>query len=357
VTFSRPLADGRNYPQSSFPVLPQLGGSHFQHPRQCPAGVGSTLMTTHARYGLAAIARAELEEGDLILLPAYHCPALVEPFLWAGCRVTFYSMNPDLSPKMADFENQLKAARAVVLVRYFGFTGNTQELAILAREQGCMVIEDLAHAPFIEKLYGDFGVTSLPKFYPVTCGGEIWIAADRGAEALSHFLGDYRQSPLRWQLSLVLQKLRQRLPAESGEETDSTSTYTYFQEEGLREPLSARALAETGKHDANAVIVARRENYQFLGRLLEKSSIGSPLYARLGETDVPYVFPFILDDANTFDKIRNAGIPLFRWEELAPSACEVSADYRSKLIQIPCHQDVSDEDLGLIEATFRRVEP
>ena len=61
----------------------------------------------------------------------------------------------------------------------------------------------------------------------------------------------------------------------------------------------------------------------------------------LGERSVPYVFPAVLADAErAFPAIRRAGIALYRWEELAASECRVSASYRTRLVQLPCHQEI-----------------
>ena len=120
--------------------------------------------------------------------------------------------------------------------------------------------------------------------------------------------------------------------------------------------MSKGILAELARHDETGIINARRRNYRLLGKLFKDSDIGVPLYPELMPHEVPYAYPCILRDAGTFARIRNAGIPLLRWEELAPSACEISAAYRSKLIQIPCHQDLSVKDLGLIEATIKQME-
>ena len=313
-------------------------------------------MTTRARYGLAVIAKAELQQGDLVLLPAYHCRSLVEPFLWAGCRIRFYTMNKDLSPNLDAFESQLKAARAVVLVRYFGFDGNIKNLAKRAREQDCLVIEDLAHAPFIGELHGDFGVTSLPKFFPVTSGAEIWIAQSRDSDALAQILSSHRQNPVVWQLDSILARLRRGLFARKPADTEEFGAFHYFQEAGLRESVPRGTLAEIARHDESVVIEARRRNYRLLSGLFKNSSIGCPLYPGLKRGEAPYVYPYILEDTHTFGRLRNAGIPLFRWEELAPSACEISAAYRSKLIQIPCHQDLSARDLSRIEATAQALD-
>jgi perosamine synthetase len=355
IAFSKPLAYGSNYPEPAFPVLPHVPGSNSPRPRQSPEGVSAKFLTTRARYSLALIAKAALNEGDIALLPAYHCPALVEPFLWAGCRVKFYAMNSDLSPKMLGFAASLKAARAVVLVRYFGFDGNIAALAEMAQAEGCLVIEDLAHAPFIDQLYGDFGVTSLGKFFPVEAGSELWISRARYCEALSEKLERYTRNSLLWKLNSTIRRLRRSYFVRPRDKIGGGQVFSYFREETLWMPLSARVLPEIARHNEAEVIMLRRKNYELLDRLFSGLAIGSPLYPALQAGDVPYVYPYKIKDTATFDKIRNAGIPLFRWEELAPSACEVSNSYRGTLIQIPCHQDLTVEDLSLIELNAKSL--
>jgi hypothetical protein len=259
-------------------------------------------------------------------------------------------MNANLSPRPEEFEQLLKLARAVVLVRYFGFEGETKSLAGMAADQGCLVIEDLAHAPFINELYSDFAVTSLPKFFPVTSGAEIWVAEGRRPDAVQRALTSHRQNPLRWQINLLLHKLRRRIHSPAA--GDQAGALVYFQEPWLGKPASRKEMEEIARHDESEIIAARRSNYQRLDERLKNSSMGRSLYPGLGPGDTPYVYPFVLGDSAGFDRARNAGIPLFRWEELAPSTCETSRDYRSKLIQVPCHQDLSADNLDLIEATL-----
>ena len=184
VHYSKPLAHGHDFPDPVLSILPTERGLEPASTRPLPVGAEALLRMSRARYGLGLLASSQLQEGDRVLLPAYHCPALVEPFVWAGCQIIFYPLDEYLNPVPADFERLLDGVRAVVLVRYFGFDKSIAKNTKIAQNSNCLVIEDLAHAPFISELYGDFGVTSLPKFYPVRAGSEILAAESRSIEAL-----------------------------------------------------------------------------------------------------------------------------------------------------------------------------
>ena len=59
---------------------------------------------------------------------------------------------------------------------YFGLENSVKQVLEVVRSHNCLVIEDLAHAALANELNGDYGVTSLQKFYPVTTGGELLIS-------------------------------------------------------------------------------------------------------------------------------------------------------------------------------------
>jgi hypothetical protein len=50
-----------------------------------------------------------------------------------------------------------------------------------------------------------------------------------------------------------------------------------------------------------------------------------------------------------------AGVPLLRWEEVAYSDCLVSERYVGDLVQIPCHQDLDDEDIEWLTGAIRNI--
>lgn len=85
-----------------------------------------------------------------------------------------------------------------------------------------------------------------------------------------------------------------------------------------------------------------------------------PLYPQLLPGVVPYAMPVLADAQGlAFDALRLAGVPIWRWEDLACEAlqtCAVAHDYRRALLQLPCHQDLDDATLDALIATVQRVD-
>lgn len=352
ISFAPPLAYSRDYPPPAFTVHPTHNNPYNPSSgseRLAPPGIEATFHVARARYAFALIALASLKPGNTVLLPAYHCPAMVEPFLWAGCTVAFYPVTESLTPVSTQLEVQLEEAHAVVFTRYFGFEQVTEQLIVKARNHHCLVIEDLAHAAFISKLHGDVGVTSLAKFFPQPHGSEIWCADHLLAERLKQVITSQQLSQAGWALSSLYRKIRKRLASKMGKRKGNQSSYRYFNEIELKRPSALCRLQVSGKRPRASERQGHRIHYQRLLEIASRSPLGTPLYPELPPDTIPYMFPFLLHTAQSFHLIRRAGIPLYRWEELVPTDCEVSTSYRARLIQIPCHQDMRAEDFALID--------
>ena len=343
ITFSPPLADARDFPAPGLSMLPTRPGAAHGSARTAPRGAGAVVPMSLARHALAFIGTAVLGAGCRVWLPAYHCPALVEPFIWAGCDIDFYPLNADLTPDLSALYDHRDRPAACVLVRYFGLDCAVERSAGQLRAAGYTVIEDLAHAAHAPALFGDYGVTSLWKFYPVQDGAELLIAShlpdfDRLRAAARAWL----LPPLRWQALHLKQRLGQKFGSRR------PGNFRYLQEHRLRAPMSRRTAGELIRHDHGALAARRRANFRALSAALAGAEIGTPLFGELGESEVPYIFPLLLHDNDGFGQLRNAGIPLYRWEELAASGCAVSRRYRSRLVQLPCHQALTAANMAFL---------
>jgi perosamine synthetase len=353
ISFTEPLADSSDYPAPRFAPLPHRKGGQPPTPRPIVRNAITAGLVTRARYALGLIAKAELSSGDKVLLPAYHCPAMVEPFIWAGCKVVFYSITTDLRPDNDDLELHLSDASAVLFVRYFGFDENIRPLAEYARGRGCLVIEDLAHAAFIEELYGDYGVTSLPKFYPVRSGAELYIRCGRDCSAIEKSIDHYVVRNGAWLIRATRRKIGRILSASRGEKELNSCKFRYFDPIELARPLPTATPGEISANGHLEITRKRRQNYIDIHNTIGNSGLGIPFFSKLEANNTPYIYPFLLHNSSSFNAIRNAGIPLYRWEELSPAHCEVSLNFRSRLVQIPCHQDLTSTDISAIAAAFR----
>lgn len=333
-------------------MLPAARSTHGGRSRRGFDKAALVLPLAYARNGLAMIASALLPAGSRILLPAYHCPALVEPFIWAGCEVDFYPMTRDLSPCQDYLAARIADCSAIVLVPFFGLKGSTPGDAGNARQQGCLVIEDLAHAALARQLDGDYGVTSLQKFYPVTTGAELLVADSVTDTRVATLWRNSVLSDNRWRWRGLHRRIARRI---TGNNAAETSEYRYLNPADLGEPMLANDQRLTARSNHAQIRDNRRRHYQLLARALADSHLGQPLFPALAADDVPYVFPFLLHNARHFDSIRQLALPLYRWEEIAPSGCDVSEDYKTRLVQLPCHQDLTDDDLDQLIDKLEKI--
>ena len=111
------------------------------------------------------------------------------------------------------------------------------------------------------------------------------------------------------------------------------------------------------KHtDTDQICKKRRQNYLYLLDNLNGLKTVTPLYSKLRQSVVPYMFPLILKNPETdFKKLKMEKIPIWRWEELCYSDCQISKYLSKHLIQLPCHQSLRKYELDAIIQAVREV--
>lgn len=107
--------------------------------------------TANGRAALGLAARAALQRSgrgrDRVLLPAYLCHSMIQPFEEAGLHVDFYPVGRDLSAEAAQIAAAVtEATAAVMLMHYFGFP-QPADLAglLLSRFPRLTIIDDRTH--------------------------------------------------------------------------------------------------------------------------------------------------------------------------------------------------------------------
>ena len=348
MEFLAPLANADDYPKPTVFALAkkQLTDQKTQQQSRRVAPAGSVILATldHARSGLFVIAKAMTNR--VVWLPSYHCPALVEPFIAAGKQVEFYPVTEFLTPDFSFLTQHCKAEDALVGVRFFGFESAVKQLAQWCQQQNIFFIEDLAHAAFADEIHGDVAVTSLAKFFPVPAGGELLIKPlSEHIAPLSRELNKLASDNTQ-KITALLRRIIHKLGIKQA------TSYRYFLANNVTKNISRHNLCQINNADSQAIAQARIENYHYLVKQISSSPYGKVLLPILAEGEVPYVIPFLLNDVEGFTHIRQQGIQIYRWEELAPSSCSHSQKYRELLIQLPCHQDLSRADLDFISAVL-----
>ena len=369
IEFHAPLACSTNYPSPDISATPKLvkWASRGQAYKAKSQFKRHSYYTKNGRSALAHIIQhLGLKPGARVLLPEYHCPAMIEPFVWANIHIEFYPLNSDLSVNMPVFEKLLRSeTSAVLLVRFFGFPTNIDKALVAAKHKQVKVIEDCAHAYFSEQLtvngfYSDASFCSLNKFFSCFDGGKLRITERCGQQKLSklpgpgplkeikHILGKFDIVNTLSAFAKQLIGKNNKVAEETGEPTqfEIKKRFLYFNEADMKSRCFSITKMQIAVENHDFVAYRRRQNYRYLYDRLADSTIGRCLYP-LDEQTVPYILPFLLNSADDFNGIRQQGIQILRWEEFCPTDTEIE-HYRERLIQIPCHQDLSQAQLDFI---------
>jgi dTDP-4-amino-4,6-dideoxygalactose transaminase len=345
------------------------------------------MLTTSGRAALAlALQALAIGPGHEVLIPAYHCLALSAPILASRASAVSYRVTGDLS---LDFEDLIRRVtgrtRCIVVVHFFGFAQPLTRIREFCDQAGIALIEDCAHAFYggsegapIGRL-GDFAIGSLMKFFPLFDGGCLVsfrraiprpVLHGRGlvfqVKALIHVL----ERSARWSRSRLLRAgiaallragaLAKRASPRLSEQLVNAAPAAVFgsvdfEEKWVHARMStiSQLLVRFANHER--AIVRRQQHYRKYVSALGNVVGGAPLRADLPGGVVPYVFPFLLANAQTFAALQAAGVPMYRWEDVDSSTCAITRHYQTHLVQFPCHQDLRDDELDTLIGRIRRV--
>ena len=387
------------FPDPHVPKNPVLGWSSFSRSgstRSASAPFPSVLSLPHKRYVTSArvaialaLQRVGIGRGDLVLVPAYHCLSMVEPIVFTGAEPRFFPLTPQLEVPLATLERyDLSHVRAILVTHYFGFPQAMGALSAFARKHRIALIEDCAHAVFGMAdgrpigSWGDYAAVSLMKFFPVYDGGCLASVTDPLDDV-------HLQSPSpRFEAKALLNSIErglhyQRFP---GMQTAARTTLMVKDAmwRGFKRARAGRGASPFAYQDPAAsegvngldptwldrrisfasqqlvehlpvdrIIERRRLNYLRLDAALRDLPDARPLFDHLPDGVVPYVFPLLVArPERVFRRLKTDGVPLFRWERLwndeAATIDPLSARYATEIFQLPCHQELTDDDLTWI---------
>jgi len=377
IQFYSSLADAKDYPAPKMSMLPGLsasffwGGDEIEEKNSIFLGNGDFFQ--EGRYALfRALLEAGVREGDVVCMPAYHCRSLVEPAIYLGAKIFFYSVDSCLHPNLDDISQHLieldGLVKVIVLPHYFGFPQNMSEIVSFCEINNICLIEDCAHAYFgsyegrMLGSFGEFAIASPRKFFPVEDGG-VFVDNRSQVYAKKKLVGKPIVSEIKTIVRMLLSLLKSGSAASEFDSVPILPDKISVKSEA--DVLSDCKLEEFDpffakrggsliskliiKNVSHAKICAyRRANYvRWLEGVVNLNGCHA-LYSFLPDDVVPYVFPLVIEqDANyVFGVLKELGVPVWRWEDFAVSKCDVSLEYRRSLIQLPCHQGLSEKQVN-----------
>jgi hypothetical protein len=321
----------------------------------------------------------------LVLLPAFHCTALVEPVVQAGYRPIYYRIRRNFTIDLDDVRTKLTAQTALtVVVHFFGFPAEMDPVLEMARARGCFVVEDCAHS-FLSRAggsfvghRGDFALFSYHKFAPSLMGGglgvnlgsftlpsqnirasllERMVIAKRLVEQVSLNSEAHILSKVFLRFNKLLATLRSA--SNANEPARAPSVFVddpyLFREDLACATLPSLCQIILESCDWNKIVQARQWNYRLLSRLLKDTPSMQRVLPYLPDSVVPWAFPVFLQNRPRYEhSLRRIGVPLFTFGELLhPSLSEYDdgarqeAEYISReLLLLPVHAQISESQIA-----------
>ena len=368
------------------PKNPVISCQSFVHDRE---GFPSVLDAGEALYlnrGSLAIAyalkRIGISRGDEVLMPAYHCLAMVEPVIWAGAKPVFFRISESTGLDLEDVERRLtRASRVLIAPHYFGFHQDMPKIRAFCDRHHLVLIEDCAHAFLGETAghplgyYGDYAIGSAWKFFPVDEGacvvssrGGLFGAATEPRGFFSEikslmntleYAVEYRRlgwlNPvfrLMFRLKDGLWSMLKKKPSvEPVVHEENPGGSTGFDGSRVGQDISRSSRLIISASSKSRMARKRRENYlKLLSRFGDLPGC-RPLFGVLPDGVVPHVFPLVMENPEKiFHKLKDEGVPVIRFgeylsEDMEKGLCKVSEDYSRRVFQFPCHQDLKSEEL------------
>lgn len=342
---------------------------------------------SHGRYALGeAYRRGGLDQNSVLMAPAYHCVTMLDPALALGAEVQLYPLTAGLSPdpdKLNEiFAQSVKPIRVLLATHFFGFVQELSWLKQWCAAKGVTLVEDCSHVLFNEHYqaegagrFGKFIASSPYKFFPSVDGGLLYAPEARLLDRLetlpAAWLAELRgikrsiersHTPriLKRDIDLVDQQLdavTQGSLVPGVDRNLQRQAQSTLYSEGASRVASLRSSRWVIDHSSIGGNVTRRQaNYRRWLQALSDVPNCHALYPELPEHVVPYMFPLYIDfPMPHFYWLKQMGVPVWRWDEMAVSTCPVARDYRLHLLQLPCHQSLSEDELNWIVAATQKT--
>lgn len=259
------------------------------------------------REALLMIAIKYRESNKKVLLPAYTCQTVIDPFLQEGWEIEYYNINrklridtSDLKSKYAAFKPNLSVAHP-----YYGVDLNHEELDALSdlKNDGCTLVEDLTQCVFSKQRSEvfDYFTGSYRKWFPIPDGAFL-IGEDLGVEDMVENINFVQPMADAMYLRGAFHQTGDNNIKEISRRVGNVAishisgTIEPHNMSGLSQYLLSGIDIETAKKK-------RFANYRYLYNHLQESSICQPVERDIDElTCAPLFFPIYVKDRSIFQK-------------------------------------------------------
>ncbi len=319
-----------------------------------------------------------IRKKSTILIPGYICSSTIKPLIKNGYKIKFYDIKKDFSLDLKKLEKAINEEDigAIMIVHYFGFSNNIDEIYNLCKVNNVELIEDFCHSLFcrlsrnnIHEKLKTTKIYSLRKNFAILDGGALekkdFVNYEKNQyysisfkEIIFIFLKliekiiNFTRFPNLY--SLDFYKFKQKIKRFRGE---------YFSNKNrnlISITKSPSFLLNKYLTDNKYIInssVLRIRNFNYLSKEIYKIS-NYLIHKKLSKNCVPQFLPIIEIDKNNllYEFLNNNGVESIRWpnEEIPSYVLNNRNEFpnsnflNKKLILLPVHQSLTLNDCNRI---------
>lgn len=292
---------------------------------------------------------------SIVLMPAYCCHSMVDPFEKAGWKVVYYRLNEDLTVDLDYLYHILtkECPKAALTMNFYGSASTKKAVDCIKKSNpNCKVIEDFSHCTFsfasTYNLQVDYYVTSIRKSVGV-CDGSVIISKT----SLDETCVEEGETEF-----MISRRDCQRLKAEytySQQPEKKNNFYTELrrQEGELDAFEGVHRISKTGKEmlgvlNGEMISYARRCNMKHILELLGGKVESIPGIERC-LSGAPFSLPILVKNRDEIQqKLAKRGVyapVLWPISDKARAVCPVSARMADEMLSIPIDQRYNYDDI------------
>lgn len=302
------------------------------------------------REAISHIINNVVKNNNKVILPAYTCDSVIQPFKQRGCEIYHYDINRTLEINTDSFCKVVETVRpSIVLVHpYYGKRLTDEEIACLKRKQNeykFFLIVDLTQEVFPNRFYeiGDAFVASVRK----------WIGIPDGGMMVSNSIKANIDSKEEFEEYVKYEMLKMQ----SIHETDLYIKYHALSNKIASDncqPHPISSISNSILKNLNAELIRKQinKNCQYFYSLLKECRNINIIVEPDSDDYSPLYYPIYVENKIMLQKY------LLKYNIMAPSLWNVSNKavlentqvgniYRD-ILCLPCHYELTSHDINFI---------
>ena len=335
--------------------------------------------TIYFKYGrnalLSGLKLFEIPISSTIIVPSYMCNSFIQPVLDYGYKIIFQDINNELNFEIDELKKNIldSDAKAIIVVNFFGFKSNIDEIKNSLNLPSLIVIEDHSHSYLSNNAFSqpllipDMAIFSLRKNLPVINGGVLKINVNKNSSLIpkidmlkkSTKLNTFTKiKNFKDSIFYILIRIIEFIVSSFGlfniyskKITNIKNSSTNHEKiyKPIKPSFMINAYTNSKKYEGK-ISQKILENYNNINKKME--SLGfKPFFKDMSKNCVPQYAIFLDQSGELFDYLRENRIGVSRWpaheipkEVVNSKASFPNSNYfNNNLILLPIHQSIQNK--------------